>query len=124
MNRPRYKNAQNGVMTYALDRAFYRAVDDDAVKVIVLAGEGYMARLPKLRRRVIPATSHIVITEPLPDDLFDRMIAARKQAAQLGQRRGRARRRALRRRRGGAGTRPARSRRGPPMVRRRPRAAR
>jgi enoyl-CoA hydratase len=40
MNRPRYKNAQNGVMTYGLDRAFYRAVDDDAVKVIVLAGAG------------------------------------------------------------------------------------
>ena len=40
MNRPRYKNAQNGVMTYGLDRAVYRAVDDDTVKVIVLAGSG------------------------------------------------------------------------------------
>jgi enoyl-CoA hydratase len=40
MNRPEYRNAQNSVMTYALDDAFYRAVDDDAIKVIVLAGNG------------------------------------------------------------------------------------
>ncbi|MFA5941156.1 MAG: enoyl-CoA hydratase [Sinimarinibacterium sp.] len=40
MNRPRYHNAQNSKMTYALDAAFRRAVDDDAVKVIVLAGAG------------------------------------------------------------------------------------
>lgn len=40
MNRPRYHNAQNSKMTYALDAAFRRAVDDDAVKVIVLAGNG------------------------------------------------------------------------------------
>jgi enoyl-CoA hydratase/carnithine racemase len=40
MNRPEYRNAQNSAMTYALDAAFARAVDDDAVKVIVLAGEG------------------------------------------------------------------------------------
>jgi enoyl-CoA hydratase len=40
MNRPEYRNAQNSAMTYALDAAFVRAVDDDAVKVIVLAGEG------------------------------------------------------------------------------------
>jgi enoyl-CoA hydratase len=40
MNRPEYRNAQNSAMTYALDRAFQSAVDDDAVKVIVLAGAG------------------------------------------------------------------------------------
>jgi enoyl-CoA hydratase len=40
MNRPEYRNAQNSAMTYALDRAFQRAVDDDAVKVVVLAGAG------------------------------------------------------------------------------------
>ncbi|GAA1220006.1 enoyl-CoA hydratase [Prauserella alba] len=40
MNRPEYRNAQNSVMTYALDAAFARAVDDPEVKVIVLAGEG------------------------------------------------------------------------------------
>lgn len=40
MNRPEYRNAQNSAMTYALDRAFYRAADDDSVKVIVLAGAG------------------------------------------------------------------------------------
>ena len=40
LNRPRYRNAQNSAMTYALDDAFYRAVDDDTVKVIVLSGAG------------------------------------------------------------------------------------
>lgn len=40
MDRPKYNNAQNSQMTYALDDAFKRAVDDDTVKVIVLAGEG------------------------------------------------------------------------------------
>jgi enoyl-CoA hydratase len=40
MNRPQFHNAQNSQMTYALDAAFQRAVGDDAVKVIVLAGAG------------------------------------------------------------------------------------
>lgn len=40
MNRPTCHNAQNSQMTYALDDAFARAVNDDAVKVIVLKGEG------------------------------------------------------------------------------------
>jgi enoyl-CoA hydratase len=40
MDRPEYRNAQNSAMTYALDAAFVRAVDDDEVKVIVLAGAG------------------------------------------------------------------------------------
>src|SRR3989440_11613265 len=40
MNRPEYRNAQNSAMTYALDDAFARAVNDAEVKVIVLAGAG------------------------------------------------------------------------------------
>ncbi len=40
MNRPSFNNAQNSQMTYALDSAFARAVNDDAVKVIVLKGAG------------------------------------------------------------------------------------
>ena len=40
MNRPRYRNAQNAKLTYALDDAYLKAINDDAVKVIVLAGEG------------------------------------------------------------------------------------
>ncbi len=40
MNRPEYRNAQNSAMTYALDAAFARAIDDDEVAVIVLAGSG------------------------------------------------------------------------------------
>ncbi|MDG2393412.1 MAG: enoyl-CoA hydratase [Thalassotalea sp.] len=40
MNRPEYNNAQNSQMTYALDKAFQLATNDDDVKVIVLAGNG------------------------------------------------------------------------------------
>ena len=40
LNRPEYANAQNSAMTYALDAAFGRAVNDDQVGVIVLAGAG------------------------------------------------------------------------------------
>jgi enoyl-CoA hydratase len=40
LNRPKYGNAQNSAMTYAIDAAFTRAVDDDQVKVIVLGGNG------------------------------------------------------------------------------------
>lgn len=40
MNRPKYNNAQNSQMTYSLDDAFRRAVDDEAIKAIVLGGEG------------------------------------------------------------------------------------
>ncbi|MBA1946576.1 enoyl-CoA hydratase, partial [Escherichia coli] len=40
MNRPEARNAQNLQMTYDLNTAFDRAVQDDAVKVIILAGNG------------------------------------------------------------------------------------
>ncbi|KAB2341583.1 enoyl-CoA hydratase [Actinomadura rudentiformis] len=40
LNRPQYRNAQNSKVTYALDAAFVRAVDDNDVKVIVLTGAG------------------------------------------------------------------------------------
>jgi enoyl-CoA hydratase len=40
MNRPQVRNAQNAKMTQALDDAFVRAMNDDAVKVVVLAGAG------------------------------------------------------------------------------------
>ena len=40
LNRPQYRNAQNSKMTYALDAAFTKAVDDPDVKAIVLAGKG------------------------------------------------------------------------------------
>jgi len=40
MNRPEARNAQNLQMTYDLNAAFDQAVQDDAVKVIILAGRG------------------------------------------------------------------------------------
>lgn len=40
LNRPRYGNAQNAHLLYALDDAFKRAANDDAVKAIVLRAQG------------------------------------------------------------------------------------
>ena len=40
LNRPQYHNSQNAQMLYALDDAFFKAVGDDDVKVIVLKGNG------------------------------------------------------------------------------------
>ncbi len=40
LNRPKYNNAQNSQMTYALDASFRRVVNDDEVKVIVLGAAG------------------------------------------------------------------------------------
>jgi enoyl-CoA hydratase len=40
MSRPAFNNVQNSQMTYALDAAFRRAVDDDTVKVVVLKATG------------------------------------------------------------------------------------
>lgn len=40
MNRPAARNAQNLQMTYELNAAFDAAVQDDSVKVIILAGNG------------------------------------------------------------------------------------
>jgi glycine/D-amino acid oxidase-like deaminating enzyme len=37
-------------------------------KVLVLAGEAYLAQLEKTRRQIVPLTSHMVVTEPLSDD--------------------------------------------------------
>jgi len=39
LNRPDFHNVQNSQMTYALDDAFSKAVDDDAVKCIVLKSD-------------------------------------------------------------------------------------
>ncbi len=41
-----------------------------ARRAIVLAGEAYLSRLPKLHRHVIPMTSHMVVTEPLPPRIW------------------------------------------------------
>jgi len=40
LNRPRYRNAQSTLLLKELDRAFTQAIEDDAVKVIILAGAG------------------------------------------------------------------------------------
>lgn len=39
LNRPEFHNVQNSQMTYALDDAFTKAVDDDAVKCIVVKSD-------------------------------------------------------------------------------------
>jgi enoyl-CoA hydratase len=40
MNRPQFRNAQSRVLREELDAAFARAVEDEAVRVIILAGAG------------------------------------------------------------------------------------
>src|SRR5688572_30345681 len=40
LNRPERKNAQSRALLEEMDAAFARAADDDAVRVIVLAGTG------------------------------------------------------------------------------------
>jgi enoyl-CoA hydratase len=40
LNRPRYRNAQNSAMTYALDASFYRASMSGSVRVVILKGNG------------------------------------------------------------------------------------
>ena len=49
---------------------FHTDRGDVTAKVVVLAGEAYLAEQPKLRRSILPITSHIVITEPLGDDIL------------------------------------------------------
>lgn len=44
-----------------------------SAKAIVLAGEAYLSQLPRLRRQIIPMTSHMVLTEPLSDDLWQQI---------------------------------------------------
>jgi glycine/D-amino acid oxidase-like deaminating enzyme len=40
---------------------------------LVLAGEAYLAQLPRTKRQVIPIYSLIVLTEPLPDDVWEQI---------------------------------------------------
>ncbi|HEV2127158.1 MAG TPA: FAD-dependent oxidoreductase [Thermomicrobiales bacterium] len=42
-------------------------------KTIVLAGEAYLSALPGMDRSIIPMTSHIVVTEPLNDELWEQI---------------------------------------------------
>jgi glycine/D-amino acid oxidase-like deaminating enzyme len=42
-------------------------------RAIVLAGEAYLSRLPGLRRRVLPMTSHMVVTEPLDEATWEQI---------------------------------------------------
>lgn len=41
---------------------------DVNARVVVLAGEAYLSRLPRLKRQIVPFTSHIVLTDPLNDE--------------------------------------------------------
>ncbi len=40
-------------------------------KVVVRATEGYTAKLPGQARTIVPLYSHMIATEPLPDDVWD-----------------------------------------------------
>ena len=74
MNRPEFNNAQNGKMTYDLDKAFKKAIDDDDIKVIILKGNGKRMFF-QLRGaiQVIRQQAHAVVTvgRLSPIDLTD-----------------------------------------------------
>jgi glycine/D-amino acid oxidase-like deaminating enzyme len=73
---------QTTVLDYA-GGATPRLITDRGVvrarRAIVLAGEAYLSRLPKLRRHVIPMTSHMVVTEPLSPQIWDEIGWARRE---------------------------------------------
>jgi glycine/D-amino acid oxidase-like deaminating enzyme len=46
---------------------------DVRARVLVLAGEAYLTRLRKLHRQLIPVWSLIVLTEPLPDEVWEQV---------------------------------------------------
>mgnify|MGYP000554203208 CR=1 FL=1 len=67
---------QTSVLDYAggeTPRLFTDRGDVRARRAIVLAGEAYLSRLPKLRRHVIPMTSHMVVTAPLSPEIWDQI---------------------------------------------------
>ncbi len=64
------------VLDWSAGRVRFRGVDGGAEGVvsarhIIIALEGYGARLPRARRRVVPIHSLMIATEPLPDDVWD-----------------------------------------------------
>ena len=51
-------------------------------KQVLVATSGYTGAVtPWLQRRVIPVGSFIIVTEPLPDDVVDRILPNRRQAS-------------------------------------------
>ncbi|MGD9712751.1 MAG: NAD(P)/FAD-dependent oxidoreductase, partial [Thermomicrobiales bacterium] len=46
---------------------------DVRANVIVLAGEAYLSQLEKTKRDIVPATSHMVVTEPLTDAQWEQI---------------------------------------------------
>jgi len=64
---------QTPVLDYVTGSAprFRTSYGDVRARVLVLAGEAYLSQLPKLQRTVIPIYSLIVLTEPLPPDIWD-----------------------------------------------------
>lgn len=58
---------------------FHTEHGDVTAKVVVLAGEAYLAEQPKMRRRILPITSHIVLTEPLSDDVWSEIGWERRE---------------------------------------------
>jgi glycine/D-amino acid oxidase-like deaminating enzyme len=59
---------------------------DVRAKWVVQATEGYGAGLPGRRRDVVPITSAMIVTEPLPDDAWERLGWDRAETLQDGRR--------------------------------------
>jgi glycine/D-amino acid oxidase-like deaminating enzyme len=63
-----YEQTRVTVYTEGPNPKLVTARGDVRAKTIVLAGEAYLSALPKLRRAIMPLTSHMVVTEPLSDE--------------------------------------------------------
>lgn len=63
---------QTAVTSYeALPRPRLKTDRGDVwAKTIVLAGEAYLSQLTQTSRQIMPITSHMVVTEPLPQELW------------------------------------------------------
>ncbi len=66
---------QTRVTSFHGGRAPYFETDRGRVnaRALVLAGEAYLSALPGLQRAIIPLTSHMVVTEPLSDDIWEQI---------------------------------------------------
>lgn len=66
------------VIDWAAGRVRFRALDGGgegtvAARHVIVATEGYGARLPRVRRRILPLYSLMIATEPLPEATWDQI---------------------------------------------------
>ncbi|WP_350347130.1 FAD-binding oxidoreductase [Agromyces sp. G08B096] len=67
------------VLDWSAGRVRFRALDGSgatgtvSARHVIVATEGYGAELPRVRRRILPLYSLMIATEPLPEEVWDRI---------------------------------------------------